>query len=182
MKPVYQTVNKQRCRPVCQPVTTYCTYRCDMGHWQTPAPAPQTGCCQPCPPPCPVWVPNIVEKKVPVTRYVWKNVMETVPVQVCKMVPQQITRSCNVPVCKMVPQTITRQVPRVTCQMVTQQMTRQVPYCVCRQVPYTVQVRVPRCVPRPCNTGAPQGPAAAPVAPQSTDVNERLLTAMGQVS
>jgi hypothetical protein len=182
-QPVYQTVNQQRCRQVCQPVTTYCTYRCDMGHWENRAPAiAANGCCQPCPP-CPVWVPNIVEKRVPVTRYVWRPVMETVAVQVCRMVPQQITRTRNIITCRLQQETVTRQVPRITCQVVSQQVSKQVPYVVCRQVPYTVKVCVPRCVPRPCGTVNPgQGPATGPAtAMQQTDLNAEALAAVACV-
>lgn len=159
MKPVYQTVQQTRCRLVCEAVTTYCTVRRDCGHWETQAAAGPTcgdcgscsACCQPCPQR--VWVPNIVEQRVPRTRYVTRTVREVVPVQICRYVPETVTRTVKVPVCRVVPEVVVRTVPYVTCKMVTEEVVRKVPYCVCKQVPYTVQVRVPRYVPRPTCTG-----------------------------
>lgn len=173
MKPVYSTVQRPVCRVVCEPVTTYCTYCVDEGHWERPAAA--NGCCAP----CPVWVPNIVQKRVPVTHYVAKTVTEMASVQVCKLVPEQVTKVCRYPVCRMVQENIVRRIPHVTCRVVSQQVTKQVPYTVCRQVPYTVKIRVPRCVPRPCGTAC--GTPAAPV-PQQTDVEHRLLETIGRIS
>jgi hypothetical protein len=159
---------------VCKPVTTYQNYCVDQGHWQTPAAA-----CDGCSAPCPVWVPNIVQKQVPVTCYVAQPVTETVNVQVCNLVPQQVNRVARVPVCRVEQQNVVRRIPHVTCKMVTQQVFRQVPYTVCRQVPYTVQVRVPRCVPRPCNGNGTTAPGPAP---QQTDADLRLLRAAGRTA
>lgn len=168
MKAVYSTVQRPQCRVVCEPVTTWCTYCVDMGHWEKKA-APD-GCCAP----CPVWVPNVVQKKVPVTRYVPKTVTEMVSVPVCHLVPEQVTKVMRYPVCRVVKENIVRKIPQIVCRVVNETVTKQVPYTVCRQVPYTVRICVPRCVPRPCNAGC--GPAAAaPAPPQQTDVETRIL-------
>jgi hypothetical protein len=172
LKPVYHAVQQPRCRVVCEPVTTTCTYCVDQGHWQQVAAPACNGCCTPCPP-CPVWVPNIVQKRVPVTRYVARTVTETVQVQVCNLVPQQVTRTVRYPVCRVVQENIVRRIPHVTCQMVTQQMSKQVPYTVCRQVPYTV---------RTCGAvGSPVGPVTKS-APQQTDIETRALEAIGRLA
>lgn len=169
MRPVYRTVQQPRCRVVCKPVVAMHTYCVDQGSWQTPA------TCDPCCRPCPVWVPNIVQKQVPLTHYVPQTITEMVNVPICQLVPQVVNRVARVPVCRVEKQNIVRRVPHVSCRIVSQQVSRQVPYTVCRQVPYTVEVRVPRCVPRPCNTAAPAGPA-----PQQTDADQRALRAMAR--
>ena len=176
MKPVYSTVQRPQCRVVCEPVTTYCTYCVDMGHWEK-KPA-QDGCCAP----CPVWVPNIVQKRVPVTHYVAKTVTEMVNVPLCHLVPEQVTKVMQFPVCRVVQENIIRRIPQIVCRVVNEQVTKQVPYTVCRQQPYTVRVCVPRCVPRPCTTGSSTAPAAPYVAPQQTDVEAHVLEAMGRVA
>ncbi|HVA49923.1 MAG TPA: hypothetical protein VNH11_26390 [Pirellulales bacterium] len=173
MKPVYSTVQRPVCRVVCEPVTKWCTYCVDMGHWERPAAA--DGCCAP----CQVWVPNVVQKRVPVTHYVARTVTETVPMQVCSLVPQVVTKVCRYPVCRMVQENIVRRIPRITCRVVSEQVTKQVPYTVCRQVPYTVKIRVPRCVPRPCASNCGTSPAPAP---RQADVERRALEALGRVA
>lgn len=169
LKPVYRTVQQPRCRVVCKPVTKMHTYCVDQGCWQTP---PN---CDPCCPPCPVWVPKIVRKQVPVTCMVPQTITEMVSVQVCQLVPETVNRVARVPVCRVERQNIVRRVPHVQCRIVSQQVSRKVPYTVCRQVPYTVEVRVPRCVPRPCH---PVGATAS--LPQHTDSDQHALRATGR--
>lgn len=171
LRPVYRTVQQPRCRVVCKPVTTMHRYCVDQGSWRTPA------ACNPCCPPCPVWVPNIVQKQVPVTHLVPQTITEMVNVPVCQLVPETVNRVARVPVCRVEQQKIVRRVPHVNCRIVSQQVSRQVPYTVCRQVPYAVEVRVPRCVPRPCNTAAPVSPA-----PQQTDADQRALQTVGRTA
>lgn len=177
MKPVFSTVQRPVCRVVCEPVTTYCTVCVDQGHWEKP---PATdGCCAP----CPVWVPNIVKKQVPVTKYVPKTVTEMCSVPVCHLVPEQVTKVMKYPVCRVVQENVIRRIPQIVCRVVNETVTKQVPYTVCHQQPYTVKVSVPRCVPRPCTTGcatAPSAPYAAP--PQQTDVETRAVEAMGRMA
>lgn len=159
MKPVYETVQQERCRLVCRPVTTWCVQRVDCGHWeQQPADGSSGACCAPC---RKVWVPNVVERKVPVTRMVAETERVTVPVTLCRYVSERQSRTVRVPVCKMVTRDVVRQVPITTCKFVQQEVVRQVPYTVCKQVPYTVKVCVPRCVPA-ANGPAPSTPTTSP--------------------
>lgn len=147
MKPVFETVQQPRCRIVCEPVTTYCTVCQDQGHWEM-RPAPSCGGCGNCQACCRVWVPNIVQKQVPVTRYVPRTIREVVPVRLCRFVPETVQRTVKVPIVRTVSQEVVRKVPYVTCRTVCEEVVRKIPYCTCRQVPYTVQVKVPRYVPR----------------------------------
>lgn len=169
LKPVYHTVQQPRYRVVCKPVTTLHSYCVDQGCWQTPP------SCDPCCPPCPVWVPRIVQKQVPVTHLVSQTITEMVSVQVCQLVPETVNRVARVPVYRVQRQNIVRRVPHVQCRLVSQEVSRQVPYTVCRQVPYTVEVRVPRCVPRPCHAVG-----ATVIVPQHTDSDLHALRATGR--
>ena len=152
MVPVYSTVEQTVCRVVCEPVTEWTTCCVDRGHWERPAAEP--GCCAP----CPVWVPKIVEKRVPVTHYERRTITEKVPVQVCKMVPQTVTKFCKYIESVNVKECVMRKIPYMTFRAVTETVTKQVPYTVCRLERYTVRICVPRCVPRPCKSK--RGPAA----------------------
>lgn len=180
MKPVYTTVEKTVCRQVCEPVTTWTTCCVDLGHWERPTAA--NGCCDV----CPVWVPKIVEKRVPVTHYESRTVTEKVPVQVCRMVPQQVTKFCKFIECATVKENVMRKIPYIACRQVTEQVTKQIPYTVCRLERYKVQISVPRCVPRPCTSRCSPPAIDAPPPPdrpalQQTDIDHRRIAAMAGI-
>lgn len=147
----------------CVPTTQMVTTCQDCGHWeqrQCPVVCPPCGGCQPCVPTCyNVWVPNIVQKQVPVTvnrlvcveqpcQYtvtVCHPEQRTCTRRICEFVREQVPctvkvwacrpeyRTCTVPVCRLVPE----QVVRTVCQ----------PICVPRKVVKTVNVTTFNCVP-----------------------------------
>ncbi len=166
--PYYETVEKTYTRYRSVPVTTQQTCVVDEGHWDVqycaggcnhgprPRRRPRCGgcggcytCCAPAPPCCGhrVWVPNLVEKTYPCTKYVCEPYTETVPVKVCRYKYEQHTREVTYPVCTYEYVQKTCKVPVTRCVAVPYEVTKKVPYCVPRQVEYTMTVCTPVCQP-----------------------------------
>jgi len=81
-----------------------------------------------------VWKPNIVAQQVPVTSYCPQEVVQKIPVQVCRQVPQRMVRKVPVRTCRIVQEQRVRMVPYTTCRQVTERVERKVPVRVCRMV------------------------------------------------
>jgi hypothetical protein len=81
-----------------------------------------------------VWKPNIVAQQCPVTEMCPQEVVQKVPVQVCRYVPQEMCRKIPVRTCRMVAEEHCRQIPVTTCRQVVERVEHKVPVRVCRMV------------------------------------------------
>jgi hypothetical protein len=167
-KPIYETHEKTVTCYRNVPVTTEQTCVVDCGHWDVQYCAggcgprrmrrPRCGGCGGCnsccaPAPCcghRVWVPNLVEKTYPCTKYVCEPYEVTVAYQTCRYEYQEMTRECTYPVCTYEYVQKTYKVPVTRCVAIPYEKTERVAYCVPRQVEYTMTVCTPVC--NPCNT------------------------------
>jgi hypothetical protein len=125
--------------PVLNPVSGQLEYQRPGFVWATVQPPPQQVVQK-------VWKPNLVAVQAPVTEYCPQQVVEKVPVQVCRQVPEQMTRKVPVQVCRLVTEEHVRKVPYTVCRQVVERVEHKVPVKVCRivteehvrQVPVTV--------------------------------------------
>lgn len=167
-RPVWSTVEKTCTYYKSVPVTTQETCVVDCGHWDVqycdgsccaprrPRRCGGCGSCNSCcyQPSCcghRVWVPNLVEKTYPCTKYVCKPYTKTVPVKVCHYEYDTVVRDVTYPVCTYEYVTKTYKVPVTRCETVPYETVKRVPYCVPKKVAYTVTVCKPVCT--PCTTG-----------------------------
>ncbi len=162
-RPVWTTIEKNITCYRNVPVTVWNTCVVDEGHWDIQycpngCCTPRCGGCGHCnsccyPPTCcghRVWVPNLVEKKYPCTKYVCEPYVKTVPVKVCHYEYDTVVRDVTYPVCTYDYVTKTYKVPVKRCVAVPYQTVQRVPYCVPKKVPYVVTVCKP--VYTPCTT------------------------------
>ncbi|MDA7977604.1 MAG: hypothetical protein MPJ50_02400 [Pirellulales bacterium] len=167
-KPIYEKHEKEVTCYRCVPVTVQQTCMVDCGHWEYQSYGgcwdpcrPRCGGCGPCRPrcggcgPCPtrrVWVPNLVEKTYPCTKYVREAYTKVVPYTTCRYEYEQLVRDVTYPVCRYDYVEKTYKVPVTYCETIPYQTTKRVAYCVPKQVAYTVTVCTPSYQPccNPC--------------------------------
>ena len=89
------------------------------------------------------WVSNIVEKKVPYTRYVTRNYMKKVPVKIRRYVAETRVNRIPVRVCRMVEEERVRKVAVRTCRWIKEEQRTMVSERVCRMVEEEMVKRVP---------------------------------------
>lgn len=89
------------------------------------------------------WISNIVEKKVPYTRYVTRNYMKKVPVKIRRYVAETRVNRIPVRVCRMVEEERVRKVAVRTCRWIKEEQRTMVSERVCRMVEEEMVKKVP---------------------------------------
>lgn len=90
-----------------------------------------------------VWVPNVVQRQVPVTQMVPQVVNRQVPIQVTEMVNEVQTRDIPFQVCQMQQEEQVTQVPITVCRPVTRQVVNKFQVQVCNWQSQEMVQRVP---------------------------------------
>jgi hypothetical protein len=90
-----------------------------------------------------VWRPNIVAEQFPQTTMVQKQVVNKVPVQVCRYVDEQMVRKVPVTTCRMIAEEHVRKVPVTVCRPVVERVENMVPVQVCKMIQEEVVKKIP---------------------------------------